>query len=175
MMRLPYGQPFTVEAAHGFVGDATVLFGFPDVLFKPRDAFAQLLARRTEAGGDVVLGLFPARVPEKVDMVELDPAGSVRSITIRPRRTELRYTWMLAVWAPSFTQFLHRYVKDRLEGAGPPVGPGGRELYMGDVVQAALEQGMSVGSVCFDEGTYLDIGTPDDLHAALTTEIGKDP
>jgi glucose-1-phosphate thymidylyltransferase len=46
---------------------------------------------------------------------------------------------------------------------------------MGDVVQAALEQGMSVDAVRFDEGTYLDIGTPDDLHEALTTELGKDP
>jgi glucose-1-phosphate thymidylyltransferase len=99
----------------------------------------------------------------------------VRAIAIKPQRTELRYTWMLAVWAPSFTQFLHHFVEDRLEAGEPPVGPGGRELYMGDVVQAALERGMSVDAVRFDDGAYLDIGTVDDLREALTAEMGMDP
>ena len=77
MMRRPDGVPFTLDQAYPFVGEATVLFGFPDILFQPGDAFVRLIDRQAETGAGLVIGLFPAHQPQKMDMVDLDPHGRV--------------------------------------------------------------------------------------------------
>jgi glucose-1-phosphate thymidylyltransferase len=151
--------PHTVDRAYAFVAHKLVVFGFPDIVFEPRDAFARLVGRQAETGAEVVLGLFPAETPEKVDMVEVDAAGRVTDIVIKPVRTGLRYAWIIAVWTPAFTRFLHDY----LEAPSDPA----RELFVGDVLQAAIDAGLHVNSVPFDEGYYRDIGTPDDLVSAV--------
>ena len=58
--RLPWGPPFSLSQAVPFIGDADVVFGFPDILIDPVDSFTPLLARQAETGADVVLGLFDA-------------------------------------------------------------------------------------------------------------------
>jgi len=45
--------------------------------------------------------------------------------------------------------------------------PGPRELYIGDVIQAAIHNGLRVETVLFPEGIYIDIGTPEDLAKAV--------
>ncbi len=40
------------------------------------------------------------------------------------------------------------------------------ELSVGDAFQAALDDGLAVEGVVFEQGGYLDIGTPDDLDEA---------
>ncbi len=98
---VPHGVPFTIDAAYPFVREAHVLFGFPDVLFRPVDAFERLLARQQATGADLVLGLFPTDRPHKMDMVELDARDHVRSLAIKPATaTSLQYTWLIAAWAP---------------------------------------------------------------------------
>jgi glucose-1-phosphate thymidylyltransferase len=42
-----------------------------------------------------------------------------------------------------------------------------RELFVGDVIQAAIHDGLRVEAVLFPNGTYLDVGTPDDLVRAV--------
>lgn len=165
MMGLPYGVPFTLDQAYPFVGDATVLFGFPDILFQPGDAFARLLNRQAETRADLVIGLFPAHQAHKMDMVELDPNGRVLGITIKPRQTHLRYTWIIAVWGPRFSDFMHEFVV--LRKKNQPYEQGQRELYLGDVIQAAIQAGERVENVVFGDGRYIDIGTPEDLAAAV--------
>ncbi len=184
LMRWPHGQPFTLDAAYPFLGEATVLFGFPDILFRPEGALDVLASRVEETGADVALGLFPAHRPWKMDMVETDGAGRVRDIRIKPRETALTETWILAAWAPSFTRFLHAFVEERLTGAvrtdrldgmegrrdeipRGSVDGGGAELYLGDVFRAAMEAGLAVEGVSFPEGDYIDIGTPDELRQVL--------
>jgi glucose-1-phosphate thymidylyltransferase len=85
MMRAPYGTPFTLNQAYPFVRDSRVVMGFPDLLVAPDDVYAQLLQRQAATGADVVLGLFPARRPEKVDMVELDETGRPQRFVINTR------------------------------------------------------------------------------------------
>lgn len=171
MMNLPYGAPYTLDQAYPFVQNALVALGFPDIIFQPEDAFVQLLARQTATGADVVLGLFPARQPHKMDMVELQDNGQVRRIVIKPGQTNLRYTWIIAVWTPAFTRFMHQYLATSLEAdaAGSDGQPTlqSRELYVGHVIQAALDQGLQVESVLFPGGECLDIGTPDELVQAV--------
>lgn len=162
-----HGVPWTLDQAFPFVREDLVLFGFPDILFRPEDAFDRVLERLRHSEAEIVLGLFPADKPHKMDMVELDGNGWIESIEIKPTRTKLEYTWLIAAWTPAFTRFLHEQVR----GAAAPVVPdelgGERELYIGDIVQAGIEMGMAVDSVCFPEGSYIDIGTPDDLARAV--------
>lgn len=158
MMGLPYGTPYSVDQAFPFIRQATVALGFPDMVFGPEDIFTTLLEHQHSSGADVVLGLFPADRPEKVDMVELDDDGNVRQIIIKPHHTDLRDTWGVAVWVPTFTEFLHDFLTLHQKTAA-----GKAELFVGDVVQAAIEQGLRVHGVQVSKQPFLDIGTWDDL------------
>lgn len=169
MMGLPDGVPFTLDQAYPFVGQAMVLFGFPDILFQPGDAFARLLTRQTETGADLVIGLFPAHQAHKMDMVELDPKGRILSVVIKPRQTDLTYTWIIAVWGPRFSDFMHEFVALRKKNQTHEQGQ--RELYLGDVIQAAIQAGERVEHVLFRDGSYIDIGTPEDLAEAVQNPI----
>jgi glucose-1-phosphate thymidylyltransferase len=171
MMGFPDGVPFTLDQAYPFVGQATVLFGFPDILFQPGDAFARLLNRQAETDADLVVGLFPVHQAHKMDMVELDSNGRILRITIKPSQTHLRYTWIIAVWGPRFSDFMHHFVALRKKRQLPVQGQ--QELYLGDVIQAAIQQGERVENVLFLDGSYIDIGTPEDLTAAVQKPIEK--
>jgi glucose-1-phosphate thymidylyltransferase len=169
MMGLPHGVPYTVDQAYPFTEGATVLFGFPDILFRPDDAFVRLLNRRDEAGADLVIGLFPADQPHKMDMVEFDASGRVAKISIKPHQTHLCFTWIIAVWGGRFSCFIHEFVAAHKKIQSPERGP--REIYLGDVIQAAIQKGERVEHVLFNDGRYIDIGTPEDLAAAVQKPI----
>jgi glucose-1-phosphate thymidylyltransferase len=162
LMDLPYGVPFTIDQAYPFLEDATVVFGFPDIIFEPRDAFKQLLCAQNDSNADVVLGLFVAQKPHKADMVELDAGGRVRRFEIKPASTRLRYAWIIAVWNYSFTEFLHRHIS-----VNPEMDPPKKELFLGDVFQAAIDDDLQIASVIFENNRYYDIGTPEDLVKAV--------
>lgn len=167
--------PETLDAAFPFVAGATVALGFPDIHFEPADAYARLLHHLDEAGGDgpeAVLGLVPSAEHRKTDMVELDHRGRVRRIAIKQPDVGLRHAWTVAVWTPRFTRFLHDFLR-REGGAGGAPSP--RELYPGDVFHAAVDGGMRVDGVIFEDGRQLDVGTPDGLAAALAHFRGREP
>lgn len=172
LMNLPFGVPYTLDQAYPFVQNSLVALGFPDILFQPDDAFVHLLARQARNQADVVLGLFPTDRPQKAGMVDYDDTGLVRVIIEKPPQTDLRYMWAIAVWTPAFTQFLHEYLieieANKVRNAAeshllkPP------ELPIGDVIQASIYKGFRVEAEVFEQGSYLDIGTPDDLVRAVT-------
>jgi glucose-1-phosphate thymidylyltransferase len=95
-----------------------------------------------------------------MDMAALDDRGGIRDIVVKPRRTDLVWTWILAVWSPAFTEFLHESVR-----AKPERGEG--EWYVGDVFRSAIADGMPVTGAVFEDGRYVDIGTPEDLVRAV--------
>jgi glucose-1-phosphate thymidylyltransferase len=169
IMRHPFGVPYTLDQAYPFVQSATIVFGFPDIVFFPKNAYVHLLAHMTAHDADVTLGVFNAQRPEKMDMVELDEADGVRRIDIKPRATHLTHTWIAAVWKPAFTQFMHEFVardaENRAQSDAARDGPN-RELHLGEAIQAAIDHEMNVSMVRFDSGRYLDIGTPEDIVAA---------
>ncbi len=171
IMRLPFGAPYTLDQAYPFTQNASVAFGFPDIIFKPDDAFVRLLERQADTNADVVLGLFVPDQPHKWDMVDLDDEGRIRRIVIKPAQTQLRYAWCIAVWTPTFTHFMHAYLAKTLKQSERRDGTGQfadqRELYVGDVIQAAIDADMKVGAVPFSNGSCLDIGTPDALVQAV--------
>ena len=152
--------PETLDHAFPFVGDATVALGFPDIIVEPQAAFQSLLVRLNQPTAQVVLGLFPTDQSWKADMVELDEFDRARRIVIKQAETSLRFTWSIAVWTPDFSRYLHDFVaRDR-------TAPGTQETYVGDVIQAAIDDGMMVECVRFEDGSFIDVGTPADLHRA---------
>ena len=164
MMGLPYGAPCSIDQAFPFVKDVVVAFGFPDIVNTPKDDFAQLLNWLKTSQADVVLGLFPAERTDKVDMVEMANDKRVRRIVIKPRQTHLRYTWGLAVWTPVFSSFMHEYLT-YLQNLPPPSS----EIYVGEAIQAAIDNGLGVEGLQVSDEPFLDIGTPEDLYRAVNS------
>jgi len=165
------GPPDTLDRAYPFVQNKFIAFGFPDILVTPDDVYIQLLERQMSTNADLVLGLYPARDPRLMDMIRVDTEGRVTELVLKPPQTDLRYGWICAVWAPTFTQFLHHFVlsdeaRQYQREGGRQIDPQG-DLPVGAVIQAAIRKGVRVDGVTFPEGTYLDIGTPDDLVKAM--------
>ncbi len=152
--------PETLDRAYPFAAEATVALGFPDIIVEPRAAFRPLLQRLGQAGAQVVLGLFPTDQSWKADMVELDEHDRAQRIVIKQVETPLRFTWSIAVWGPEFSRYLHDFV------TSGRTAPGEKETYIGDVIQAAIDDGMTVLGERFEDGSFIDIGTPDDLRRA---------
>ena len=168
MMYLPYGVAYSIDQAYPFARGNLVALGFPDIIFNPPDAYAHLIARQSTTGADVVLGLFPTDQPQTTDMVDLADSGRIGRIDVKPSHSKLTYTWMLSVWTPEFTEFLHTHLaKIERRRSGPARGSE-REVHVGDVMQAAIETGMHVDSVVFADGEALDTGTPGNLARAMS-------
>ena len=166
--RVPYGSPFSVDAAYPFVRDATVALGFADILLWPDDLYARTLARLEQRGADVALALVPCDRPHTSDMVEFADDGRVRRFVIKQREpTGLEYSWAAAVWTPAFTRFLHDYLEECVRSGEAQR----RELFVGDVMQAAVDRGMHVDAEPFPSGGYLDIGSPEMLERLHRGEL----
>jgi glucose-1-phosphate thymidylyltransferase len=178
MTDLPYGVPFTLDSAFPFLCDKRVLFGFPDILIRAEDLYVQLLDRLQVSQADIVLGLFLADNPRKMDMVELTADDRIAGIRIKPAQSDLKWTWIIAVWDFGFTRFMHNYVQDHLTviaaGADESEIMGHREIQIGDVLQAAIESELKIDTVKFPHGAYIDIGTPEDMVAAVRSHAFGD-
>jgi glucose-1-phosphate thymidylyltransferase len=173
LMGVPYGSPYTLDQAWPFVRNLRVAIGFADVLFKPDDAFIHLIQRQERQGADVVLGLFPSDRPQKMDMVDVDSNGRVRRIVIKPKRTTLRYSWLIAIWTPTFSDFMHSYLATKLEhlqksGLTEPK----HELFLGDVFKAWMDSGLPIAAESYTDGSCIDIGTPEDLIQIIQASKG---
>jgi glucose-1-phosphate thymidylyltransferase len=137
-----------------------------------------LLTRLDRGEADVVLGLFPTDQPQQVGVVDIDANDQVIGIYEKSSLTHLPYMWAIAVWRPSFTQFLHEYVEERLKALmGQQVAQQLRErtpyqeLPIGDVIHAAIQAGMGVEAETFASGHCIDIGTPDNLILAIRQRL----
>ena len=145
----------------------------PDVSFLGRH-YAGFGALESIAS-DMVLGLFPISNYRKWDMVEFDDHNNLKSIIIKQDRPDLKFGWTNVVWKPGFTEFMHKYLKDfikkypdgMLRFKKYPI----RELYVGDIIQAAINEGMKVDHLIFEKGSSIDLGTPDDLKNYLKSQL----
>lgn len=158
------GVPQTLDKTYSYIKDNRVVFGFPDIIFQPSNAFNTLLEKLETTGADLVLGLFNATNPEKMDMVEFDDDGGLKDIIIKPERTSLTHTWIIAAWTPVFTNYLHEYLRGgtkRNSSESKSMNNKG-ELHIGDIFRDAINEGFKTDYVKFN-GLYLDIGTPETL------------
>jgi glucose-1-phosphate thymidylyltransferase len=154
-----WGMPYALNLARPWLRDETVLFGMPDTIFDPGDAFQQLLETHSRAAADLTLGLFPTTTPERFGMVAFDDEGRMLYTVDKPAQSELTYMWGIACWGPTFTDFMNMYLQTLM----PPE----QEVVLADVFQAALEAGLAARVLPFERGEYIDIGTPEALAYAI--------
>jgi glucose-1-phosphate thymidylyltransferase len=153
------GMPGALDLAWPWIGDADVIFGMPDTIVEPRNAFADLVSDHRSHGADLTLGLFRTDNPSKFGMVECDASGRVVSTIDKPAVSSLTHMWGCACWSARFTALLHQYLIDHPYGS--------REIVLGDVFNAAIAEGMNVRGLAFEDGLYMDIGTSRELDSAL--------
>lgn len=154
------GVPWTVDTAFRLVAGKTVAFGFPDMLFEPRDFFTPLLNVLHERNADVVLALMPTDNPETADVVCSNEDMVVSGVFPKPQRDMGGLVWMGAVWQPSFSAFLHDQIESEHRSSSE------QELYLGEIFQRALGTLMILG-VPLANGRFIDIGSHNDAARAL--------
>jgi len=156
----PKGMPFALDLARPWIVDEDiVLFGMPDTLFFPEDAFLRLLDFHLQKRSDLSLGLFPTNKPYKFGMVDFDAEGNVLTCIDKPTQTSLKYMWGIACWTQAFTLLMADYLSSRIDVE--------YEVVLGDVFQYSVDQGLITKALCFSQGTYWDVGTPDELMCVL--------
>lgn len=154
-----WGMPYTLDQAWPWVRGNTVLFGMPDTIFTPPDAFAQIVAYHRARKADVTLGVFPTTQPERLSPVQMDRDGRVIAVTDKPAHSEIHNTWGCACWSPHFSEFMHNF----LTAIAPPK----EEVVLASVFRQAIVEGLAVYGIFFEHGEYIDIGTPEDLVIAV--------
>ncbi len=171
IMNLPFGTPFTLDQAYPFVRDKLVALGFPDILFKPENAYTKLSDKLAHGKSDIVLGLFPISNYRKWDMVEFDENNRLKNIIVKQDRPDLKFGWTNAIWNPGFTEFMHQYLEEIIkkypDGMIRLPDNSVREVYVGDIIQEAILKGLKVDYIKFNEGSSIDLGTPDNLRNYL--------
>ncbi len=153
------GMPSAINLAKDWAGDATILLGMPDTIIEPQDVFKHLLQRHNEKANEVTLGLFPTNLSSKFGMVEIDKEGNVTNTIDKPAETSLKYMWGCACWEPSFTGLINSFLKKNNNSK--------KEIVLGDIFNEAISKKLKIGSVAFDDGKYIDIGTSEELDLAL--------
>jgi glucose-1-phosphate thymidylyltransferase len=144
------GLGHALDAAYHLVRGKTVLFGMADTIMEPVDVFARMLDSASP-DDDVIMGLFPTDRPHKFGMTAFDANGYVPYIVDKPQETDLTHMWGCIIWRPSFTEHLHTCIN------------GGEVTDFATIMNKALEAGMRFRAVRFDESTYLDLGTYDEI------------
>jgi NDP-sugar pyrophosphorylase family protein len=125
----------------GLPPDVTVLFGFPDTLWQPRDGFVRLLAE-LQARDAVALGIFRADDPSRSDVTTLR-RDRVVAIDVKPKRPRSDLVWGCAAARAGVLRGLKGHAE-----------PG---HYFDELARQAL-----VGGVHLSD-SFIDIGTPESL------------
>ena len=169
MQGLPYGVPYTLDQATPFIEKSIVALGFPDTIYNTKRIYINLLERLNETDADVVLGLFPADYPQNADGVEIDSEGIIRRVIAKPHDASSKTVWAAAVWRPDFSRFMHEYIANIERGTHDQ-----KELQIGHIVQAAIEEGHRIQGVHVSDQPIIDVGTSDNFATVLKRFISTD-
>ncbi|HUN51735.1 MAG TPA: sugar phosphate nucleotidyltransferase, partial [Candidatus Sulfotelmatobacter sp.] len=154
----PRGLADAVDRGHAWTRGASVCMAMPDTVLHPADAIGRVKAKLVAAGADLILGVFPSGHPEQQGPVRFAADGRVLEVLDKPAATDLRNTWGVAAWSPAFGTLLHATLAAGGAGAQPALGA---------IFDLAVRRGLDVRAEYFADGSYVDIGTPEGLHAAL--------
>jgi glucose-1-phosphate thymidylyltransferase len=144
------GLAQALDAGYHLTRGKWVAFGMADTIITPVNVF-EILLQPQHRGADVILGLFETANPEKFGMVELDSGGTVQRIVDKPAQTDLRMMWGCIVWQSRFTEFLHTCI-DREDPTD-----------FAAIMNAAIERGFHFKGVEIPAGSYIDVGTYDEI------------
>ncbi len=162
----PRGLPHAVRCARPWLGSADVVFAMPDTIVLPPDALRRVHEFRVQTAADLTLGVFPVDEPERFGPVEVAPDGTILRILDKPPHREVRTVWGVCAWSESFTRFCAEW-----DAVAERERPGERVL--SNAFAAARQAGLKVNACAFEDGVYLDIGTPRGLREALRSLIER--
>lgn len=151
------GVPYTIDRAYTQLHDAVTALGFPDILVEDTSCLARLVHAYRARPVDLLLGLFPLAEPDTMDAVEVNDRRVVRVIS-KPGPTSLTHTWAFAVWRASFTEFMRQWLAQTNSRTSSS-----REIFVGDVIQAAIDAGLGIEGTAVSNQPFLDVGTPQGL------------
>lgn len=156
-----HGMPFALDLATPWIKNETILFGMPDSIFTPFNAFSQLLNYHNSIEADLTLGAFPTDNPQRFGMIDFDSNATLTDSIDKPQKTYLEYMWGVACWNKRFNDFLHTKIKElsNIES----------ELILGKFFQLAKIAGLRVKVFPFRSGKYIDIGCSKRLATTLET------
>lgn len=160
--------PASLDVAHPFTREATVVSGFADSCFAPLDGLRMAVERHRSSDAAVTLALFASDRPDKTDMVEVD-GDRVIGLRVKPGPCDLELTFGGLVWSPAVTELMHGLLADEtwVEAAAVPH----RELQVSHLLEAVLREGWVIDSVRPTGGRYVDVGTPEDLERIRRREV----
>ncbi len=144
------GLAHALNAAYHLTKGKTVFFGMADTIMQPKDAFARAYAQ-AQPDDDVILVLFSTDRPEKFGMVRMEADGRVIEIDDKPANTDLTEMWGCIIWRPLFTEYLRESICSR----GIPD--------FARIMNNAIQEGFKFRGVHMEEGTYIDLGTYDEI------------
>ena len=156
------GMADAIDAAYPWIGDATVLMGMPDTIFRPIDALSKLRVLYERERADLALAVAPTDEPARLGPVMVDASGRVLEVLDKPQAPPHNNVWVVACWGATFTEFLHAYLAARRPSQAVASG----EVALGNIFQAFVERGARMRALSFDDGLYIDAGTMEGLRAA---------
>jgi glucose-1-phosphate thymidylyltransferase len=144
------GLAHALDSAYHLTRGKTVCFGMADTIMQPVDLFRCALDA-SEPTDDVILILFPTKRPEKFGMVRTDGDGRVLEVVDKPKETDLTNMWGCIIWRSRFTDYLHQRVTQ--DGTSD----------FARIMNDAMGAGMNFRGVLMAQGSYLDLGTYDEI------------
>ena len=144
------GLAHALDSAYHLTAGKTVFFGMADTLMQPADVFLRAHQTASEED-DVIMGLFTTTRPEKFGMVKMDSGNRVLEIVDKPSKTDLTEMWGCIIWRPKFTEYLHHCVFE--EGISD----------FARIMNDAISMGMKFLGVHMVDGTYIDLGTYEEI------------
>ena len=144
------GLAHALDSAYHLTRGKTVHFGMADTIMLPDDIFSFAFGKASR-DDDVILVLFPTERPEKFGMVRTDHEDRVLEIVDKPSQTDLKEMWGCIIWRSSFTEFLHDSVNRH--GLSD----------FAQIMNNALGVGLKFRGVNIVNGTYIDLGTYDEI------------
>lgn len=144
------GLAHALDSAYHLTKGKTVFFGMADTIMLPDDIYSFAIGKASR-DDDVILVLFPTERPHKFGMVRTNHEDRVLEIVDKPSQTDLEEMWGCIIWRPSFTEFLHNSVKQH------DVSDFAR------IMNDAIESGLHFRGVHITDGTYIDLGTYDEI------------
>lgn len=156
------GMPFALNLAYPWLQkDDVIVFGMSDTIIEPENSFIELKNAFHKQQPDLLLGCFLTENFRKFGMVDFDlKTNKVHATIDKPQTTSLKHMWGCCVWNYAFATFMQHYLKNF------PMATE-KEVVFGDIINAAILQGMKVLATPLDQGKYIDIGTIEDLDLAL--------
>jgi len=141
------GLAHALDSAYHLTRGKTVYFGMADTIMRPVSVFG---CGEEEADADLTLTLFKTARPEKFGMVRTDESSRVLEIVDKPAETDLTHMWGCIRWSPRFTEHLHASVQ---QGVGD----------FAWIMNQAIADGMSARAVVVPDGSYIDLGTYEEI------------